>query len=131
MPHSRPTSPHVSIYRWQITNTLSILHRFTGLALVFGGVLMVAWLWAASYSPHGVYSDLYSFMGSTLGRLMLMGWTLSFFYHFGNGIRHLFWDIGKGFELRNVNLSGIAVAIFTVAMTGLVWGMVMQGGNCG
>lgn len=129
MSHPRPTSPHATIYRWQITNTMSILHRLTGLGLVAGAVVMVVWLWAASYSPHGVYSDLYAMLVTPLGHVALMGWTLAFFYHFGNGIRHLFWDIGKGFALPHVTLSGIAVALFTVAMTGLTWGMILQGGN--
>ncbi len=127
MPAPRPTSPHVSIYRWQVTNTLSILHRLTGLALVGGAALIVVWLWAASYSPHGVYGALYTFFSGAPGRVLMMGWTLAFFYHFGNGLRHLWWDIGKGFAMAQVRWSAVGVALFTVAMTGVVWGFVLQG----
>ena len=116
----RPTSPHVTIYSWLISNTLSILHRLTGFGLSFGTILLVVWLVSAAYYP-AFYYDLQDFMGSIIGRLLLVGWTFAFFYHLANGIRHLFWDIGKGFELGQAQASGIAVVAFTIVMTGASW----------
>lgn len=117
---SRPLSPHVGIYRWQITNTLSILHRLTGIALSIGAFFMVAWLWAAAYN--GEYFEMWqSFFVSPLGIFMLVGWTAAFYYHLGNGIRHLFWDAGKGFALPNVTRSGVCVVLFAILSTALSW----------
>lgn len=120
MTHPRPLSPHLSIYRWLITNTLSILHRITGVALCVGTVLLVAWLVTAAYYP-AQYLTLQECMGSMLGRLMLVGWTFAFYYHLCNGIRHLFWDMGKGFELGTVNVTGAAVIIATIGLTAFSW----------
>lgn len=123
----RPTSPHLTIYSWLITNTLSILHRLTGVALSFGTLLLVLWLVSAAYYPV-LYYDVQDFMGSILGRLMLLGWTFAFFYHLGNGIRHLFWDMGKGFELETATRSGLAVIAFMIVMTGASWFYAMNQG---
>lgn len=120
---SRPTSPHLSVYRWLITNTLSILHRLTGVGLVVGTALLVLWLYTAAYDPENYYA-LHAFMSGNIGKLLLLGWTLAFFYHFSNGIRHLFWDMGYGFDLREVTRSGWVVLFFTAIMTALSWGMV-------
>ncbi len=120
---NRPLSPHLSIYRPQISTVLSILHRLTGLALVAGTGLMVAWLWAAAYAPVS-YATLHNGMASPIGELCLLGWTLAFYFHLGNGIRHLFWDIGMGFALPVMNRSGWAVIAFTALMTAATWGLV-------
>jgi len=125
---SRPLSPHLGIYRWQISMVLSILHRITGLALFAGTALMMIWLWSAAYAP-AFYVTLHSGLASTLGKLCLFGWTLAFYYHLGNGIRHLFWDIGKGFSLPVMTRSGWAVIIFTLLMTAATWGYAMPMGG--
>ena len=124
----RPTSPHLTIYQPQISSVLSILHRMTGVALYAGLVLLAYWLVTVAYNPTG-YAELHECLSSWLGKAALFGWTLAFYYHFGNGIRHLFWDIGKGFELPTMAKSGWAVLIFTVLMTGFTWGSVISGGN--
>jgi succinate dehydrogenase / fumarate reductase, cytochrome b subunit len=116
----RPLSPHLGIYRWQWTMALSILHRITGVALAVGTLLLVYWLWAAA-SGQATYFRANLVIGSWIGRLLLFGWTLALFYHLFNGIRHLFWDAGKGFELRTGWLSGIAVVIASVAASVLAW----------
>jgi succinate dehydrogenase / fumarate reductase cytochrome b subunit len=120
----RPLSPHLGIYRWQITMTLSILHRITGCALVAGTVLLVAWLWSAAYAP-GFYPQLHSFVMSGIGQIMILGWIVAFYFHLGNGIRHLFWDIGKGFEIHTAARSGWTVVIFTLVMTFLTLGTIL------
>lgn len=124
---SRPLSPHVGIYRWQITNTLSILHRITGVALSAGTAVLAAWLWAAAYD--GAYFDAWQdFFISPIGVLMLMGWVFCFFYHLANGIRHLFWDIGRGFALQTVTKSGLLVVAFALIATLFVALSVLQQG---
>jgi succinate dehydrogenase / fumarate reductase, cytochrome b subunit len=122
---NRPLSPHLSIYRWQITNTLSILHRLTGVGLTIGLVPLALWLWGAAYSPE-LFTCMTDMAGTIIGKLFLFGWTLAFYYHLGNGIRHLNWDIGKGFELSEVLASGRVVIAFALAMTVFTWAIILK-----
>lgn len=121
--HDRPLSPHLQIYRWQITSVLSILHRATGVALAVGTLALVYWLIAAAMGAEE-FATAQSLAGSVVGRLLLFGWTLALFYHLANGIRHLFWDMGLGFELPTVTRSGWAVLLLTLALTlgAWIWG---------
>jgi succinate dehydrogenase / fumarate reductase, cytochrome b subunit len=116
----RPLSPHLQIYRPQITSVLSILHRITGGALAAGMVLLVYWLIAVARGPHG-YDVAQAVMGSIVGRILLFGWSWALFFHLTNGIRHLAWDAGKGFELRTVAISGWVVVILSFALTLAAW----------
>jgi succinate dehydrogenase / fumarate reductase cytochrome b subunit len=117
---ARPLSPHLSIYSWQITNTLSILHRLTGVVLSVGVIFLTAWLWAAAYN--GEYFHAWqSFFAGPIGLIMLFGWSAAFYYHLGNGIRHLFWDAGKGFALPNVTKSGLFNVAFAAIATAVTW----------
>jgi succinate dehydrogenase / fumarate reductase cytochrome b subunit len=116
----RPLSPHLQIYRWQLTSVLSILHRATGVALSLGTLLLVYWLIALAAGPT-TYEVARGLIGSWLGRLLLFGWTIAFFYHLANGIRHLVWDAGHGYELPVVYASGWAVVIATAALTLASW----------
>lgn len=127
---NRPLSPHLGIYRPQITSVLSISHRLTGLALYAGTLLLVAWLWAAAYSIP-CYKAIHAFLATGYGQAMLVGWTLAFFYHLGNGIRHLWWDIGRGFELKEVSATGWAVVLFTLVMTAATWYLATQSNEGG
>lgn len=113
---SRPTSPHLTIYKPQITSVMSIMHRITGVALYAGALVLVAWLVIAAYMPFR-YAGFHDVLLSPIGRLVLFGWTFAFFYHLCNGIRHLFWDIGKGFALKAVTASGVIVLLTSVALT--------------
>lgn len=119
-PHERPLSPHLSIYRWQISNTLSILHRMTGCGLAIGLIPFSLWLYGAAYSPE-LFECVMAFFGSIVGKLMLLGWTFAFYYHLGNGIRHLNWDIGRGFALDEMVQSGRLVVAFSVCLTIFTW----------
>ena len=116
----RPLSPHLQVYRPQLTSVLSILHRITGLALASGTLLLVWWLVAAAVGQEA-YAAVSGFIGSWLGLFMLLGWSAALFYHLANGIRHLVWDAGYGFELETVYRSGWAVVVATVALTALAW----------
>lgn len=120
----RPLSPHLSVYRWRITSGLSILHRMTGVANSIGVLLLVAWLVSIASGPEA-YASVHGFIDSWLGRLLLAGWTFTFFYHLCNGIRHLFWDAGKGFEMHQVTRSGIAVVAVSVVLTVATWLMLL------
>ena len=117
---NRPLSPHLQVYRPQLTSTLSILHRFTGVALAVGTLLLVYWLAAAASGPEA-FATARGLIGSFIGRLFLFGWTFALFYHLCNGIRHLFWDAGYGFELDAVYKSGTAVVIASLVLTVLCW----------
>lgn len=117
---NRPLSPHLQVYRPQLTSMLSILHRITGVALAVGTLLLVYWLAAAAGGPES-YAAAQSFIGSFFGQLLLFGWTIALFYHLANGIRHLFWDAGYGFELPTVQRSGLAVLAATAVLTVVSW----------
>ena len=116
----RPLSPHLQVYRPQITSVLSILHRIAGVALSVGTLLLTWWLVAAA-SGEGAYRAAAWFIGSWLGVLLLIGWTAALWYHFCNGIRHLAWDAGRGFELADAHRSGKLVVGAAAALTLLTW----------
>ena len=116
----RPLSPHLSVYRWPITMTLSILHRATGVALSVGFLLLVVWLIAAATGAEA-YADVESLFSSFPGRLLLIGWIAAFFFHLFNGIRHLVWDFGLGLEKHQATQSAWLVLVLTVFMTGVYW----------
>jgi succinate dehydrogenase / fumarate reductase cytochrome b subunit len=116
----RPMSPHLQIYKPQITSALSIFHRITGCALSVGTLMLVWWLVAAA-SSDAAYATASGFMRSPIGYLLLFGWTVALWYHFLAGIRHLFWDAGYGYELPTVHASGRAVLIGTAVLTVLTW----------
>ena len=115
----RPLSPFLH-YRWQYTNTLSILHRITGVVLSFCFLLLVYWLAAAAAGPER-YARALETMGSPSVQMLLFGGVLSFSYHLLNGIRHLFWDAGYGFELPTARKSGWTVAIASVVLALTLW----------
>jgi succinate dehydrogenase / fumarate reductase, cytochrome b subunit len=116
----RPLSPHLQIYRWQLTSVLSILHRMTGIALTVGAILLVLWFGAAADGPEP-FAKMQWFLGSWIGLLLMFGWSLALFYHLCNGIRHLWWDTGRGLELKGVYTSGWTVLMATAALTVVAW----------
>ena len=116
----RPLSPHLQIYRWQLTSTLSIVHRATGIALSVGTLLLVWWLVAAASGPDS-YAKVQGFMRSWLGVFCLVGWSFSLFYHLCNGIRHLVWDTVHGFELRQIYFSGWVSVAASILLTLAAW----------
>ena len=123
----RPLSPHLQIYKPQFTSVLSISHRLAGLALAVGSVLLTVWIVAVAAGPEE-YAAFTRFLGSWFGRLLLLGWSIALFYHLLNGIRHLFWDAGYGFDLVTAEKSAYAVLIGTACLTVLAWwfGLMME-----
>jgi succinate dehydrogenase / fumarate reductase cytochrome b subunit len=125
---SRPLSPHLDIYRWQMGNTLSILHRATGLALAFGLIALAFWLISLAGGEES-YQTAYRLFASLPGMLFLAGWSFAFFYHLFNGVSHLFWDVGWGFERRQRIASGWFAVIGALASTAALWGLLWHGGR--
>ncbi len=116
----RPLSPHLQIYTPQMTSILSIMNRVTGIALSAGTLLLVWWLVAAASGP-GAFDTVQGFIASPIGLFVLFGWTASLFFHFYNGIRHLAWDAGYGFDLPQTYATGWAVVIATATSSVVVW----------
>lgn len=119
---ARPLSPFMigPYYRPQLTSMLSILHRATGVLLTLGTLLLAYWLLALASGPEA-YEAAQKCIGSWFGRLCLFGWSAALFYHLCNGIRHLFWDAGLGFEIKTAYASGYAVIIATAILTIATW----------
>ncbi|MGR8947354.1 MAG: succinate dehydrogenase, cytochrome b556 subunit [Gammaproteobacteria bacterium] len=105
---SKPLSPHLQVYRPQITSVLSIMHRATGIFLSLGAFVLAYWLVALA-SGETRFQTVTEWFTWWPIQLLLIGWVFAFYYHLCNGIRHLFWDIGKGFELATVSVTGFAV----------------------
>jgi succinate dehydrogenase / fumarate reductase cytochrome b subunit len=118
----RPLSPFMigSAYKPQMSSMSSIFHRITGCALGVGTLLLTLWLVCAA-SGDGAFSVIQAFLASWLGILILIGFTVALFYHFCNGIRHLAWDAGKGFELPAMHRNGWLVVAATVILTVVFW----------
>jgi succinate dehydrogenase / fumarate reductase, cytochrome b subunit len=116
----RPLSPFLTVYRWQYTMALSILHRVTGCALSVGLLLFAYWLVAVA-SGRSMYYEAREFFVHPLMRVMLIGFSFAFFYHLLNGVRHMTWDTGHGLERKSARLSGWIVFLGAVATTALFW----------
>jgi len=112
----RPLSPHLTVYRWQITMWLSSLHRITGLLLSAGAFALGVWLIALASGPQG-YGDVQRIFAAPWFKVPLVGWTFCFALHFANGIRHLVWDTGAGFDPKQIRASGWTVIVASVAAT--------------
>jgi len=117
---NRPLSPHLQVYKPQISSALSIFHRITGCALGAGTLLLTLWLVSAA-SGEGAFSVVQALLASWIGILILIGFTAALFYHFCNGIRHLAWDAGKGYELPVMHRTGILVLAATAVLTVGFW----------
>ncbi len=136
----RPISPHLQIYKPQITTVLSILHRIAGVILAFGAFGLALVLLEASRDPAGhdydsagssdVFSVVYHGLGfifdSPVGVALILAFIWSLNYHLLNGIRHLFWDAGKGFEIKQFTASGWAVVVLSFALTAGLCFLVMN-----
>lgn len=116
----RPLSPHLQVYKPQLTSVTSIFHRFTGVALIAGILLVIWWLVAAMYGEDA-YNTAMAFSSSPIGKFILFGLTFSLFYHMANGVRHLIWDMGYLFKIKNAYTAGYLVILFACVATVFVW----------
>lgn len=117
---NRPISPHLQVYRPQLTSVLSFAHRVTGVLLGLYAIALVMWLVAAASGP-GPFSTAQRFMQSLIGQILLFGGTFCLFLHLCGGIRHLMWDSGRGFELKTIYASGWLVVIASATLTVVAW----------
>jgi len=120
MSRQRPLSPHLQIYKPQLTSILSILHRATGVALSIGSIILVSWVIALTLGE-ATYLSYLKIINNWFGKLILFGFTFCLFYHFSNGIRHLFWDAGYGYDLKQAYMSGTLVIIASLTLTIITW----------
>lgn len=117
---SRPLSPHLQIYKLPLAPLLSIAHRLTGVFLTLGTVVLAYWLIALASGP-GAFAEATTALASWAGKIALIAWSFALFFHLFNGVRHLFWDAGYGFDLKTVDNSGVAVLLATVLATAATW----------
>jgi succinate dehydrogenase / fumarate reductase cytochrome b subunit len=117
-------SPHLQVWRWHVTMATSILHRATGMALYLGGLAVAGWVIALASGPDG-FNTYRALLGSPLGVLVMFGLTVAFLYHLANGVRHLVWDLGKGFDPKTADMTGWAAIAFGVVAAVLIWIIVL------
>jgi len=115
-----PLSPHLQIYRWQISSLISITHRITGMLNFLGLIFISAWISSAGIGEN-LFEYFSVFLKSFIGRFILIGFTWSISYHLLSGIRHLFWDLGYGYEIKTANFSGIIVILGSLFLTIILW----------
>ena len=116
----RPLSPHLQIYKWQLTSIMSIGHRASGIALSLGSFLIVIWLVTLATGPE-YFSHVNKLISHWFGQLVLFGFSVVLFYHMLNGVRHLSWDLGYGFDLNTVYKTGYSVLITAIILTTITW----------
>jgi succinate dehydrogenase / fumarate reductase cytochrome b subunit len=124
----RPLSPHFTVYKVAVTMATSFTHRVTGAGLVAGTLLIAWWLIAVSSGPD-FYNPFVTFVSSIFGQVILFGFTWALAYHFCNGIRHLAWDLGYGYEIRTAHWTGILVYALSIliAISIFAWLYVQRG----
>ena len=115
-----PLSPHLQIYRWQISSLLSIIHRITGILNLLGLIFISAWISSAGIGEN-LFEYFLVFLKSFIGKFILIGFTWSMSYHLLSGIRHFFWDLGYGYEIKTANISGIIVIASSLLLTVFLW----------
>lgn len=120
----RPLSPHLQVYKPQLTSILSITHRGTGVFLSLGALLLTCWLVALATSEQ-VFSQLQQHGSAWYGKIILIGFVFSFYFHLANGVRHLFWDAGLGLDLSTTYKTGYATIAFSIILTAVT---VVMGG---
>ncbi|MBX7147176.1 MAG: succinate dehydrogenase, cytochrome b556 subunit [Alphaproteobacteria bacterium] len=122
---AQPLSPHLTIYRIQLTSLFSIFHRLSGIFLSVGSLIFVYWIWSLAAGAQS-YIQMQSIFQLWIVKLLLFFWTFAFFYHLVNGIRHLFWDFGKGYHLTHIYYSGYITLFLSIVITCLMWGHILK-----
>ena len=115
-----PLSPHLQVYKWQLSSLLSITHRMTSVFNLAGLSFLALWIFLLFFGKD-TFSYFEMFSSMFIGKFIFVGITWSFSYHLLNGIRHLFWDMGYGYDIKTANLSGLTVLLSSFILTSLVW----------
>ena len=124
----RPLSPHMQVYRPTLSMVMSITHRITGIALCGGAVLLAYWLIALA-AGESSFATAAGIVGSIPGQLILFVFTAALYYHLCNGVRHLFWDTGRGLEIATAQASGYAALFTATALTLITWALALMSGG--
>ncbi|MDQ7994806.1 MAG: succinate dehydrogenase, cytochrome b556 subunit [Luteibacter sp.] len=124
----RPLSPHLQIYKWQVQMVSSILHRATGIINAVGSLIIV-WGLASLAAGPDTFGTFTGIVGSPFGTVVMVGWTLNFFYHLCNGIRHLAQDAGQGYSIQSFVRSSWLAIVLAIVLTALVWGYILMGAH--
>ena len=120
MDNKNPLSPHIQIYSWNISSLISISHRIIGVINII--ILSIVCFWIASMLLGSVsYEFIYSILNSFFGKFLVVGITWSFSFQILSEIRHLFWDIGYGFEIKTSKISGFLVIFGSFIITILIY----------
>lgn len=119
MAKQRPLSPHLQVYKPQLTSMMSIMHRITGFALAIGLIVPTWWLVSITQGPDD-FMHFQRFMRSGIGLLLLAGWAFSLIYHLLNGLRHLMWDTGRGLSVEDTYRSGWYVILGSILVTAVL-----------
>ena len=117
---NNPLSPHLQIYRWHISSLLSIAHRISGVINLFALILIFFWLIFLSFGESN-YESFLLIINSFFGKFILIGFTWSMSYHLLSGIRHFFWDLGYGYEIKTANISGVVAIVGSLILTIIFW----------
>lgn len=117
---NRPLSPHLQVYKLGLTGYMSITHRITGVGLALGTLLLAYWLGSAAAGPEA-FATASAVIGSPIGYLLMFGWSAALFYHLCNGVRHLLWDIGWGYQIAQAEMSGKVALVCAAALTVVTW----------
>jgi succinate dehydrogenase / fumarate reductase cytochrome b subunit len=124
---NRPLSPHLGIYKPQISSTLSIMHRVSGIINFLGLLTFVWWLVAVTFSTKSPMDGwVWNFFSSSWGLIILIAWSFSVFFHFCTGTRHLFWDAGLGFDIKVMKITGWVAVVMAFFLTGLTWLIILS-----
>jgi len=115
-----PLSPHLQIYRWQISSLISITHRITGILNLLGLIFICVWISSAGVSEN-LFEFFSAFFQNFIGKFILIGFTWSMSYHLLSGVRHFFWDLGYGYEIKTANFSGVIVILGSLVLTIIFW----------
>ena len=124
----RPLSPHLQVYKPQLTSVLSIMHRATGAALYFAALALIYWVYTVA-TGHEHYHVIANVLDHWVGKVVLYGVLFCVYYHLANGLRHLMWDTGKGLDLKTAYTTGWLVVAFSLVATGLTVFLLMGGGS--
>lgn len=122
---ARPLSPHLGIWRWRVHMLVSILHRITGDGLAIGGALLLLWWLVAAATGSDAYAGFLAIASGWIGHVILVGLTWAVFQHMLSGLRHLAMDTGWGYGLATSRLTAILTILGSLALTGLVWALVL------
>ena len=125
---TRPLSPHLQVWRWHPTMLSSILHRVSGIGNYLGALALTIWLVMLATGTEGSVAFLFDgpMLWVTRFGLILLTWSVSF--HFLNGIRHLFWDAGMGFDPKASNMRSVLIIVFSFVLPAILWGLALTGG---